>query len=302
MVLTLNEKLSRLRFSYLVHRVSALRWLQRILTPARFFQWTQLTARIAIYVYPPDQRRIRFMRQAMSSHYPGDKLEACCQRNIIFRKWSKHLAYAWPNWQSRLQDCVRLEGEEHLVNALAAHRGAVLLSGHAYGFNGRVVSVLTQKGYLVPKIGRRDRANSALAWAYRAPSQTAAKIRYGEDSWQHLRALKKMRQILTQNGILHLLIRGCPRGDPELEIDFYHNRFFLDPHLLRVIETLEAPVLPCFAICDDRGLLKISISPALPPVTKEIMSVFGPQYARYLRERPEFAWFWRRLVRQQEFW
>lgn len=242
------------------------------------------------------------MRQAMSNHYSGEEIEARCQKNIVFRKWSKHLAYAWRKGESRLRGCVFLEGEEHLVNALAARRGAVLLSGHAYGFNGRIVSVLRQKGYHVAQIGRGNRPYSALQRTNGATSQTAAKIRYGEDSWQHLRALKRMREALGQNGILHLLIRGCPRGDADLEIDFYHKRFFLDSHLLRVVEALEAPVLPCFAICDDRGLLKVSISPALPPVTKEIMNAFGAQYARYLREWPEFAWFWRRLVQQQEFW
>ena len=300
--MTFNQTLSRFRVSHLLYHAPALRRIAPVIAPALLFRWTRLTARIAVYLYPPDRRRIRFMRQAMITRYPEKEIKTYCERNIVFRKWSKHMVHAWPSWKSRLQDCVRLEGEEHLAAALAAQRGAVLLSGHAYGFNGRVGSVLTQKGYQVPKVSRGDRALSAMPWANRASQQAAAKIRYGEDSWQHLRALKKMGQVLAENGILHLLIRGCPRGDPDLEIDFYHNRFFLDRHLMRVIETLGAPVLPCFAICDERGLLKISIFPALPPVRKEIMNVFGPQYARYLREQPEFAWFWRRLVRQQEFW
>ena len=43
--------------------------------------------------------------------------------------------------------------------------------------------------------------------------------------------------------------------------------------------SLQAPVLPCFATCDEIGRLRIEIHPATAPKRRDIMQSFGALYA-----------------------
>ena len=111
-----------------------------------------------------------------------------------------------------------------------------------------------------------------------------------------------MRRAIGNNQILHVLVMGFSHGDPVLELDVCHKRFFLDPNTFRIIDALQAPVLPCFALCDDRGRLLIRIYASLPPVTETIIKIFGPLYAGYIKEMPEFGYFWKRMAEQRGSW
>ena len=300
--LTLNERLTSIRLTYLCHRIAGLRWIGRRISPSWFFKWTQFTAFLAYYIYPPDRRRIGYLRRAMSGTFDDRKIDLVGRRNIVYRKWSKHLVYAWPNWADRLPDWVSLEGEEHLARALDGGRGVILLSGHAYGFAAFVPPVLAQKGYRVYRMGDGQRNDQRTRWGAEGDYERWHYISYGENSWNHLQALNGMREALKENEVAHVSIQGAPHGDSRLQIDFYYKGFFLDSRLLRIIEIIEAPVVPCFAVCGDDGRLLVKMYAPLEPSTEEIMRVFGPLYAHYLRESPEFTRIWRRLVRQQEGW
>jgi lauroyl/myristoyl acyltransferase len=237
----------------------------------------------------------------MDGRLTSKKLREIERKNLIYRKWRPCLQYAWPNIVDRYQNWVFLEGEEHLNRALDAGRGAILLAGHSYGFGGMATRVLAQRGHPVLRAGmglnsprRLKRQGNGLHpnWRY---------LSYHGDRWHRIRVLNQMRQALAKNAVLHFGIRGFPQGDPDLEIDFCYKRFFIDAQLLRLIELLNAPVLPCFAVCDDRGRIVVKIYPALAASVREIMAVFGPLYARYLKEFPENSNIWSRVVRQQEF-
>jgi len=220
----------------------------------------------------------------------------------LYRKWLKILTHGWPNWAEQSPEWTRLEGENNLQTALEQKRGAVLLSGHSFGFTSLVAPVLSQMGYRLHRTGRGHWGDPAERWGRDWSLENWEYNSFGQDFWQHVRALNKMRRAIARNEIVHLLITGFPGGEPGLEVGFCHKRFFLDPAAFGILESLKAPVLPCFATCDESGRLLISISSPLAPARGEIMQEFGPLYARYLREQPEFAFFWRKVVQQRDGW
>ncbi len=298
----INEKLSWIRSSYLLHRMPGLRWLAERIGPAAYFNWIQAVAGIAYYVYPPDRRRVRYMRRAIEAKFPSSELPAIIKRNIRNRKWQLALFHGWAHWEIRHQRYVQIEGEDHLASALSDGKGAVLLSGHAHGFTDMVAPVLSQKGYKYNRVVRLRRHDQSRRVGQGSPSENLSYITLGRDVPEHMQALQRMRSVIRRNEVLHLLVRGFPNGKSELEIDFFYKRFFLDPATFQILEILQAPVLPCFAFCDERGRLLIEIHAALAPSRAEIMRGFGRLYSKYLSDRPEFAFFWRRMVRQQEHW
>jgi lauroyl/myristoyl acyltransferase len=298
----LNEKLSWLRLSYLCHRMPGFRWIGKNISPSWFFYWTRFAADLAFYFYPADRRRVRYLRHALEGSYHKAEIREISRRNVAYRKWIIHLVYAWPNWVNRLPDWVTIEGEEHLRAASERGKGALLLSGHAFGFAAFVTPVLAQRGYEVYRTGRGRRIDQVTRWGKAENYQRWEYINYGEDCWNRAQALNAMRQALKANQIVHTSIRGFPRGDPRLQIDFCYKDFFLDHRLIRIIEIVQASVLPCFAICNNQGRLIVKICSPVAPAGEEVVRVFGSLYARYLREMPEFTHIWRRVVQQQEGW
>jgi lauroyl/myristoyl acyltransferase len=298
----LNEKLARIRLSFLLYRIPGIRWLGKRIPPAIYFKWVGWLAAVAYYTYPPDRRRRRYMRQAIESRFPGSELPGIIKSNIRHRKWRRALFNGYAYWANEDRGLIRIDGEEHLARTLSLGKGAVLLSAHAHGYTTMVAPVLSKKGYKYNRVVRRLKRDPEKTWRQGARQENLSYIVLGHDIWDQMRALQRMRAAVKNNQILHLPIRGFPRGDPEFEIDFYYKRFFLDAAAFQILEGLQAPVLPCFTFCDDRGRLVIVIHPASKPSTAEVMRVFGPLCSKYLREKPELAYFWRRMVRQQEGW
>ncbi|HEY7220552.1 MAG TPA: hypothetical protein VH985_19410, partial [Candidatus Binatia bacterium] len=72
--------------------------------------------------------------------------------------------------------------------------------------------------------------------------------------------------------------------------------------IIRLIESAKAPVVPCFAICDDKGRVNIKLSPPLAPDCGTIVQEFGQLYAGYLKGYPEFARIWKRVINQESEW
>jgi lauroyl/myristoyl acyltransferase len=298
----LNKSLAPFRLSYACHRLPGIRWVGKQVAPLLCFKWAALAGDLAYRVYPADRRRGRYMRAGLTGSFPTEVVTKLAQKNNVYRKWQKILSHGWPNWAERCPEWTRIEGENHLRAALAQGRGAVLLSGHSYGFTSWVAPVLSQTGYRLHRTGRGHWGDPAQRWGRAWSLEGWEYNSYGRDFWEHVRALHKMRQAVGKNEIVHLLATGFPAGGAELEIDFYYKRFFLDPAALRILESLQAPVLPCFATCEESGRVLISIYPPAAPKHAEIMQSFGPLYSRYLKAHPEFVFFWRKLVQQKDGW
>jgi len=301
-LIVINKKLATLRFSYACHRMPGVRWLGRQIPPLTYYKWAARAARISYYTYPSDWRRARYMRQVLAPTFAPDRVKTIAQKNVVFRQWQKILTHGWPSWADQWNDWAYIDGEQHLRRALAQGNGAVLLSGHSYGFTSLVAPLLSQKGYRLHRTGRGHWGDPAERWGRDWSLEQWEYNSFGQDFWQHVRALNKMHQAVKKNEIIHILVTGFPHGNPQLEIDFYHKKFFLDAAALRILETLNAPVLPCVPICDDSGRLMITIYAPLSPTRAEIMKGFGLMYSRHLKEQPEFANFWRKVAQQRDGW
>lgn len=298
----LNKTLADFRLSYAFHRLPGVRWIGKSSAPLLHFKWARLSGSVSYRLYPADRRRVRYMRAALRGKFSDAEIARLTQRNNIYRKWHKIMTHGWPNWAERCPEWTCIEGEEHLRTALAGQRGAVLLSGHSYGYTSFVAPVLSRNGHRLHRTGRGHWGDPADRWGRPWSLENWEYNSFGQDFWQHVRALNKMRQATARNEIVHLLVTGFPEGDPGLEIDFYHKRFFLDATAFRILDSLRAPVLPCFATCDDTGQLRIEIHRAAGSTQAEIMDHFGAIYSRYLKTQPEFAFFWRKLVQQKPGW
>ena len=298
----LNKTLADFRLSYALHRLPGVRWVGKRSSPLLHYKWANLAGTVSYRAYPADRRRVRYMREGLAGSYPPDAITRLTRRNNVYRKWLKIMTHGWPNWAERCSEWTRVEGAEHLAAALARQRGAVLLSGHSYGFTSLVAPVLSRNGYRLHRTGRGHWGDPADRWGRDWSLENWEYNSFGQDFWQHVRALNKMRQAVARNEIVHVLVTGFPEGGAELEIEFHHKRFFLDSTAFRILESLQAPVLPCFATCDDSGCLRIEIHPASGPARAEIMENFGALYSRYLKTQPEFAFFWRKVVQQKPGW
>ena len=298
----LNKSLATFRFSYAFHRLPGVRWVGKTSSPLLHFKWARAAGALSYRAYPADRRRVRYMRAGLTGKFPDAEITRMTQKYNVYRKWLKIMTHGWPNWAERCAEWTRIDGEAHLRAALAEKRGAVLLSGHSFGFTSFVAPVLSEAGYRLHRTGRGHWGDPADRWGRDWSLENWEYNSFGQDFWQHVRALNKMRQAVARNEIVHLLVTGFPEGDADLEIDFYHKRFFLDSTAFRILESLQAPVLPCFATCDESGRLRIEIHPATAPLRGEIMQSFGPLYSHHLKAQPEFAFFWRKLVEQKPGW
>lgn len=297
----LSATLGAAHFSYACHRISGLNRIGRSIAPLTYYKYASRAASLAYHIYPGGWRRAAYLRQALSNTYDRAQIETVAKKNNRYRQWQKILEHGWLNWADHWREWARLDGGEHLQDALSQRRGALLLSGHSYGFNSLVAPLLGQMGFHPLRTGRGDwsakdrwgRDLSLEKWEYNA---------FGENLWQHTRALNKMRRARRDSQLIHLLATGFPQGRPELELDFYYKRFFLDENAIRIIETLDMPVLPCFSTCDASGAVIIEIYPPEAATRTAIMRSFGTLYARRLKEQPEFSFFWRKLVKQKPGW
>jgi lauroyl/myristoyl acyltransferase len=212
------------------------------------------------------------------------------------------LEVAWENWAWRVDDFVRIEGVQHLSDALSTRQGAILLSGHYYGLDRLVDPILAQKGYAMSR------------WAHPLESESIEErwgngnfakwevIDFRGDHWHHTQMLLTARRHLKEKRIVHISVRGQPDGAPECLVRNHYRSFFLEPKGLLLIEMLNAPVVPCFTIPDDRGNVVVKIYPPVQPLKHLVMASFGSLYTKHLNDYPEFTRIWRRVMGGDPWW
>jgi lauroyl/myristoyl acyltransferase len=292
-------KLSLAKLSY---RTPGIRLASKAIPPAWFFRWTSWTASFAARSGITRQSRLKYFRTVLASCHDHTRLEELGTKHLIYRKWGKTVLWAWPGWAARHNELVLVEGEEHLKAALGEGHGAFLISGHFYGFERVVAPALAQREYPMNRTGFGWRGDDISERWGKGSYARWEHINYGDDRHQRMQALAKVERALARNEVVHLSMRGFSQGEPQFEIPFFYGRFFLDGPLIEVLEYLEAPVLPCFALSDERGRFILRLYPALPPRRAEIMSGFGQRYAGYLRDQPEFSQIWKNVAQKRKEW
>ena len=292
--------MTRVPLIKLCHRVPGFMRLGRAIPVHWYFNWIKTVAPLIGFFSVHAREQGRYVTLALATSRGQEESKSIARRNLIYRKWRVCLQVAWPNIASRYHEWVCLEGEEYLNQVCAAGRGAILLSGHSFGFSGMAVRTLAQRGHEIIRTGAgRNPERQRRRWG-NGDFQRWQYLGYHGDYWHRFRVLKQLQDALKRKAVLHIGIRGLPAGNSEYEIDYCHGRFFLDPQILRLIEILQVPILPCFVLCDKNGRAVIKIFPAITPVAKEIAAGFGSLYAEYLRNFPENANIWKRVARGEE--
>lgn len=292
----------KLNLMQVCHRLPALRPVTRTLPPGAFLRLLHASASLSSWCRPHAKKKLRPFLEVNQVNFQAAELKRRGRRYLYCLRLFKDLVPAWANWEDRSHEWIELTGESHLQRALAAGKGALLISGHSYGFNRFLAPLLAQKGYIVNhgggggrghdfRVGRWGRCR--IGWRY---------ISYGRDRWEHLKAVNAVSKALARNELVSLSIRGAPAGEKEMELDFWHGRFFLESVWFRVFERLRAPVLPFFIIEDGSFRLRIAIYPELRGDRFEMARQFGRTYVQYLREFPECGRIWRAIYLARPHW
>jgi lauroyl/myristoyl acyltransferase len=255
---------------------------------------------VARWFWPHTRRLARPFSGVLATRFHRRELRKRTTYYLLYLRLFKEIVPAWTNWENRHADWVSVEGEDNLKEALKRGRGVILMSGHNYGFGKLVAPALALRGYKVVRAtnGKKGKAETRwrrgdLNWRY---------LNYKGDYWHHISVLKAMRRALTRNEIVHISVCGCRTGKPETEIEFLNRKFYLDPVWFRMVEVFQAPVLPCFAVGDINGTVKIVLHRPLAACGKNMAKEFGGILSHYLTEFPEFGRMWKAISVERERW
>jgi lauroyl/myristoyl acyltransferase len=285
-----------------LHTTYSLRWLARSMPPRWCFIANFIGIALALALYPHASRSVRPLRLLLTERHGARIAGRRAREHLLFRRWQNHLEIGWKNWAWRLDDFVRIEGKEHLDQTLGKKSGVVLLSGHYYGIDRLVDPILAQMGYAVTRWANPVHRESIEERWGKGDFAKWHLVDFGGDSWHRARMVLNVRKHLKHNHIVHLSVRGQPRGESSFWVQNHYESFFLEPKGIVLLETLEAPVLPCFTIPDRQGNVVIKLYPPVLPSRELIMESFGSLYSRHLNEFPEYSRVWRRLVRGEAWW
>jgi hypothetical protein len=284
------------------HKALLLRWIARRIPPRWCFLVNLAAITLGLAIYPHAGRSVRPLAWLLTERHDPTTVRRKSRDHLLYRRWQDHLEFAWENWAWRMDDFVRVEGTAHLSEALSAGQGAVLLSAHYYGLDRLVDPILAQKGYAMSRWANPLESESIEDRWGKGDFTKWKIIDFRGDFWHHTQRILSARKHLKENRAVHLSVRGQPDGEPESLVQNNYKSFFLEPKALLLVEMLNAPVLPCFAIPDDRGNIVVNIYPRVPPVKRLVMESFGALYSKHLNDHPEFTRIWRRVMRGDPWW
>jgi len=254
---------------------------------------------LSLRLNPHTKRFLRPLRNILARHVSAERLAEICREYLVQRNYLNHIEAIWRHLAPGQRPAALFDGAEYLHEALSRGGGAVLISGHNYGFSRMVGPILAEDGYQVCRAGSLGKEIVQRRWG---PETAWEYIYLPKEPWERIRAVRRLIGALKKNRVVHLLIVNRPRGELSLGVEFYGQKFFVDAGSFELIGGLGAPVLPCFALCDERGAFKIKIHPPLGNSSDEMARGFVELFSRYLKESPEYVRFWKPLLNQKSFW
>ncbi|MDH3445378.1 MAG: hypothetical protein OEN50_15740 [Deltaproteobacteria bacterium] len=246
-------------------------------------------------------RTLRSMHEILRPHLSARELAALSQRQWSFRKYLRHLQRAWPRTNLTARLGFEIEGQGYLDSAVALGKGTLLLSGHNYGFSRFVAPYLASRGYSVTRTGAYHETKFNALWGTGA-TRGWRYIYLDDEPLGRLRALKQIKELLKRNEVVHMMVLCRPYGEPDLQVKLYDRIFFLDSATFRLIEELAPAVVPCFALSDPRGTLKIKLHPHLNSAAPGWKEEFALLFTQYMKNFPEFIRFWKPMLNQDKEW
>jgi lauroyl/myristoyl acyltransferase len=292
----------KLTLMRVAHKTPGFRQLARRIHPAWFFRLSLWSVTLSSFYWPHTKKLARPFREVLRDSFDPKELSVRARRYLLYLRLFKELELAWNNWENRHADWITVDGESYLKKALQEGRGAILVSCHNYGFSKIVAPALALRGYKVhrggggKKNGRRVSRwgkNYRMGWRY---------LDYKGDYWHRLQLLKTMQAALAENDIVHVSPRAYWQGEEEMAVDLFGRKYFLDATWFRFFEMCRAPVLPCFAVGNTDGQIRIVLHSALSLTAKEMVTEFAEIQRNYLTRYPEFGRLWKDVYLSREKW
>ena len=277
-------------------------WLRpaaNYLPSASLYRFCRINTALSMRYSSHRKRFLRPIRHVLSDHMSPERLSEVCHEYLVHRKYLNYIEAIWQFMRPDQRPAAIFDGANYLHEALSKGGGAVLVSGHNYGFSRMVGPVLAEGGHHLARAGSLSLEVVQRRWG---PQVQWEYIYLPKDPWGRLRALKQLIAALKNNRIVHLLVLNRPLGNSAAEVEFYGRNFSLDASTFDLISGLPAPVLPCFALWNSHGAFAIKIHPPLENSAAQQAANFAKLFSWYLKEFPQYVRFWKPLLSQKVFW
>ncbi len=285
----------------LLFRAPAVQRLSRKMPPETLLALCRFTTGFSRRFNPHTQRYLGPLLSVIEPHVDSVRAREIAANFLAYRRYADHLPHLWEEQSRRGRKFFAIEGEEHIKNARADGKGAIILCSHLFGINRLIPAVIAAFGYPIWRVGGWDEEAMTQLWGDH-DQRPWKKIFLTKDRWKRLRAAKQVAAALKDNGLVLMSMSNRPTGSPDAEVCAFGKKFYADPALLPLFEHLDTAVLPCFGLCDERGRLRIIVHAPLRGSDEEILRAYCRLFSEYLFKYPEFCHFWKPLVQQRAKW
>lgn len=292
----------KLSILHMLYQTPAYYWMGKHISPKMLFHMCRGIVGLSVRINPHTKRYLEPIRSVLAPYVNGERLRSIQEMHLVYRRYLDNLPYAWRRHGGRNGKWrIHTEGDEHLQEALAQGRGAILLSSHNFGVTRLIPSVMSKLGYRTIRVGAWDRQEMIRRWGGET-ERAWEQLYLGSDAWSRLRVAKQIAKSLQENSLVFMSVWNRPNGASAQEVRFFGQKFFIDAPTMRLCAELKAPVLPCFALCDDKGEINVVIHAPLTGAVSEMSKSYCNWLSRYLTDYPEFCRFWKPLLQRREQW
>lgn len=285
----------------LLYQTPALYWFGKHLSSRALLATCRYTVGLSLLLNPHTRRYLRPLKSVLESQLDQNRLREVETQFLVYRRYNDNLPFVWRRQKHQVRNFFAVHGEEHIKAALSIGKGAIIVSGHRFGINRMIPPVLAQLGYAISRVGAWEKEEMGYFWGNEG-QRPWKKIYLGSDLWSRIRAARQISSALATNHLVLMSVSFKPTGSSEVEVRAFGQTFYLDPSILQLFAHLDAPVLPCFALCDDHGRIQINVHPALTGSDEDMSRTYCRHFSTYLQEHPEFCRFWRALVQKRSGW
>jgi len=195
--------------------------------------------------------------------------------------------------QKELVSRVKINGKEHLINAINSNRSIMIFSGHIgnWELGLQVISHYTNKELLL--IAQNIKSKLLNTWMY--------KLRAGSGNIliNKKGAVPQMVRTLRKGGVIGLLIDQGTIASQGVEVQFFNKKTTATPVVAMLARRYNSIVLPIFCVRDKTGAITLQIQePVLLVKTdntendaKKNTQIMTHRIEQAVRSYPE-QWFW----------
>ena len=144
---------------------------------------------------------------------------------------------------------VSVEGERHLLGALAGGRGAIVVSAHIGNWEIALAYAACFLGVPVTAVVKRMRFDLLDRWLNGMRTRFGTRIRYKQQ------ALMEMRDVMKRREALAILIDQSKRSEG-VPVNFFGAQVITTTAAALLARRYKSPVVPVFCIREADGRLK----------------------------------------------